>query len=84
MVMTLCRDCLAVFVMDCNYIVRPAAPDLVDKHDDECFVCSRAGRDYSIVKIKKGVPGCQPPSVGREQTFSERRGCLHEYKGGRG
>ena len=69
MVMTLCRDCLAVFTMDCNYIVRPAAPDLVDKHDDECFVCSRAGRDYSIVKIKKGGPGCQPPSVGRERTF---------------
>ena len=56
MVMTLCRDCLAVFAMDRNYIVRPAAPDLVDKHDNECFICCRKGRDYNIIKIKKTPP----------------------------
>lgn len=50
MVMTLCPQCLAVFLSDKNYSVRPAKTDYVDKHDNECFICNRRGRDYDIVK----------------------------------
>jgi hypothetical protein len=51
--MTLCRRCLAVFQSDRNYIVRPAKTPYVDKHDDECFICSGRGRDYDIIKKDK-------------------------------
>ncbi len=53
MVMTLCRDCLEVFESDANYVVKPAKLPYVDKHDCECFICCRKGRDYDIIKIDK-------------------------------
>ena len=53
LVMTLCRGCLEVFESDANYVVKPAKLPYVDKHDCECFICCRKGRDYDIVKIDK-------------------------------
>ena len=53
LVMTLCRDCLEVFESDANYVVKPAKLPYVDKHDNECFICCRKGRDYDIIKIDK-------------------------------
>ena len=51
MIMTLCAHCLEVFESDRNYIVRPAKSLYVDKHDCECFICSKHGHDYNIEKI---------------------------------
>lgn len=52
-VMTLCPQCLDVFLSDKNYIVRPAKATYEEKHDNECFICCRKGRDYEIIKKLK-------------------------------
>lgn len=49
-VLTLCRDCLAVFLADQRYIVTPVDSDHCDIHDCECFICRRRGRDYDVEK----------------------------------
>lgn len=55
MVMTLCDKCLQPFLDDRNYTVTCAAAARSgrEKHDNECFICSRRGHDYEIEKHKK-------------------------------
>lgn len=50
MVLTLCRECLAVFLADQRYTVTELETDYCDIHDCECFICKRRGRDYDIDK----------------------------------
>ena len=47
MVLTLCRECLAVFLADQRYTVTELETDCCDC---ECFICKRRGRDYDIEK----------------------------------
>ena len=55
MVLTLCDNCLSVFISDRNYIVTPIRQckptcDL-EPHERECDICTRPGHDYNIEKI---------------------------------
>ena len=61
MILTLCSNCLEPFLADPKYTVKPirqTAP-LKDreKHDGDCFICSRQGRDYDIEKVGNGGRG---------------------------
>ena len=49
-VLTLCRECLAVFLADRCYTVTEVDSNYCDIHDCECFICRRKGRDYDIDK----------------------------------
>lgn len=50
MVLTLCRECLAVFLADKRYTVTEGETSYCDIHDCECFICKRRGRDYDVEK----------------------------------
>ena len=57
MVFTLCERCLEPFLSDPNYsvrLVRNCTP-VCDrgKHDCECDICTRRGRDYDVEKKPK-------------------------------
>jgi len=48
MIMTLCDTCLQPFLDDRNYTVACVWRDPLhepEKHENECFICSRRGRD---------------------------------------
>jgi hypothetical protein len=47
LVLTLCRECVAVFLADQRYTVTELETDCCDC---ECFICKRRGRDYDVEK----------------------------------
>ena len=58
MILTLCSNCLEPFLADPNYTVKPLRQTIPlkdrEKHDSDCFICSRQGRDYDIEKARNG------------------------------
>ena len=61
MELTLCHNCLSVFISDRNYIVtliRQCKPTSeLEPHECECDICTRPGRIYDIVKLPKKTGG---------------------------
>lgn len=56
MILILCDTCLQPFLDDRNYTVACVWRDPLhepEKHENECFICSRRGRDYDIDKKPK-------------------------------
>ena len=55
MVLTLCDNCLSVFISDRNYIVtyiRQCKPTCeLEPHECECDICGSHGHDYDVEKI---------------------------------
>lgn len=61
MELTLCNNCLSVFISDRNYIVRFVGNcrPIYDRepHECECDICTRPGCNYDIVKLPKKTGG---------------------------
>jgi hypothetical protein len=59
LVLTLCNNCLSVFISDRNYIVtyiRQCKPTCeLEPHECECDICTRPGRIYDIVKLEHRI-----------------------------
>ena len=57
MELTLCNNCLSVFISDRNYIVtyiRQCKPTCeLEPHECECDICTRPGHNYDVEKKPK-------------------------------
>ena len=57
MELTLCHNCLSVFISDRNYMVtliRQCKPVCeIEPHECECDICTRPGRNYDVEKKSK-------------------------------